>query len=158
MKLSFEDEVMMDLLYSLDPAESLSDDLLDEDIDYAQRPNVYPVILRGYRTVPGQAGRQPVFRRTRRRVGPRRAALRALFPAQPGTGRGVQSRGLWVQGGLSQVRQYIQQLYPGQQVAISDPEAHEGGRSHVHVTLPGRGRSEHIFYGTPPAPGQDFFD
>lgn len=158
MKLSFEEEVMMDLLDSLDATASLGGEMLDEDVDYAQRPNVYPVILRGYRTVPGQAGGQPVFRRTRRRVGPRSAALRALFPAQPEPGRGVQSRGLWVRGGLSRVRQYLQQLFPGQQVAISDPEAHGGGRSHVHVTLPGRGRSEHIFYGTPPAPRQDFFD
>jgi hypothetical protein len=134
-------------------------DLLDEDFDYAQSPNVFPVFLSGYRTVPGQQGRQPMFRRTRRRVGKRGAAISALFPQpQPLAGRGMQSRGLWVQGGLNDVRRYIQQLFPGQQVEISDPEAHGDGRSHVHVTAPGRGRSEHIFYGPPPRPDQNFFD
>ena len=134
-------------------------DLWGENDDYAQPPNVFPVLLAGYRAVPGQQGRQPVFRRTRGGIGPGRRAVSALFPqAQAAGRRGMQSRGVWVQGGLSDVRRYIQQLFPGQRLDISPPEAHGSGRSHVHVTVPGRGRSEHIFYGPPPRPGQNFFD
>jgi hypothetical protein len=134
-------------------------DLLGEESDYAQPPNVFPVFLSGYRTVPGEEGRRPMFRRTQGRIGPRRRAINALFPpAQAAGRRGMQSRGIWVQGGLSDVRRYTQQLFPGQQLDISNPEAHSGGQSHVHVTLPGRGRSEHIFYGPPPRANQNFFD
>lgn len=134
-------------------------DLFAEDSDYAQPPNVFPVILAGSQAVPGRQGRQPIFRRTRGRIGQRGRAIRSLFPQpQAARGRGMQSRGLWVQGGLSDVRRYIQQLFPGQRIGVSDPEAHEGGQAHVHVTVPGRGRSEHIFYGPPPRPDQNFFD
>jgi hypothetical protein len=132
--------------------------LLDKDIDYAQSPNVFPVFLAGYQSVDGRQGaRQPVFRRAAARVGDRSRAINALFP-QPQAGRGMQSRGLWVQGGLSDVRRYVHQLFPRRQINISSPEKHGEGRTHVHVTIPRQGRSEHIFYGTPPRPDQNFFD
>ena len=155
MYARFVDEVLDELAEEYDAGY----DLFSQESDYAQAPNVFPVVLAGYRTVPGQQGRQPMFRRTRGRVGRGQRAVSALFPRPPATaGRGMQSRGLWVQGGLSDVRRYVQQLFPGQPIEISDPEAHGGGQSHVHVTAPGRGRSEHIFYGPPPRPDQNFFD
>jgi hypothetical protein len=154
----FLDNFSADLAQEYDIEYDLLDEE-DEEYDYAQPANVFLVFLTGYQAIPGQQGRQPVFRRTQHRIGARGRAVSALFPQrQIAGGRGMQSRGLWVQGGLSDVRRYLQQLFPGQQLSISTPEAHGAGRSHVHVTMPGRGRSEHIFYGSPPRPDQTFFD
>lgn len=132
-------------------------DLLDKGFDYAKKHKVFEVTSRRSLPVPRQQGRRLVFRRDQHPVVGPREAIKALFPPP---GRGV-VEGLWVQSGkrgLEQVRNYVRQLFPNQQITISDPEAHRNGQSHVHITVPRRGRSKHIFYGHPPRPDQDFFD
>jgi hypothetical protein len=131
-----------------DVMEDLMEEEFGEGLDYggltseAVSPRVYRVVHR-----PPTRGWRPRFR-----LGPlisgAHAIRRALFP----TGRSP-TGGVWVQGGRGALRQFLQQYRLRN---VTPPQRHDGGRTHVHATASGGGRSQHIFYGR--LPTGDFFD
>lgn len=137
---SAEDEVLQDVM----------DDAMEEEFDAFELGGLASeaVMPRVYRVM----HRAPVRGQPRFRLGPlmggRHAVMQALFPA----GRSA-TVGVWVHGGPGALRQFLSRYGLRQ---VTPPQRHGGGRTHVHATAPGRGRSQHIFYGT--LPSGDFFD
>jgi hypothetical protein len=131
MWTAYEEEILQDVMDEEEQGRDEFGEYFDLQ-EAARAPRVYRVITAG-RTPQGR----PRFRLGGLIRGAR-AVRQALFPA------GGPSAGVWVAGGPQAAREFARQ---NRLRNVTPPERHGGGRTHVHASAPGGGRSEHIFYG-----------